>query len=56
MKDKLNIKVNSALKNRDEIPNKTTLDAYKEVENMEINLNNYKTYNSVDLLMKDLLD
>lgn len=38
-----------------EIPNKTTLDAYKEVEDMEKNPNNYKTFENVDSLMEDLL-
>lgn len=38
-----------------ETPNKITLDAYKEVENMETNPNNCKTFKSVDSLMEDLL-
>ncbi len=38
-----------------ETPNKATLDAYKEVEDMEKNPNNYKTFNTVDSLMEDLL-
>lgn len=38
-----------------EIPNKTTLDAYKEVDDMEKNPNNYATFKSVDSLMDDLL-
>ena len=38
-----------------EIPNKVTLDAYKEVEDMEKNPNKYPSFNSVDSLMDDLL-
>ncbi len=38
-----------------ETPNKVTLEAYKEVEDMEKNPNNYKTFNTVDSLMEDLL-
>ncbi len=38
-----------------ETPNKATLDAYKEVEDMEKNPNKYKTFNTVDSLMEDLL-
>ncbi len=51
MKNKLNSKLNNC-----EIPNKTTLEAYKEVEDMEMNPNNYKTFNSVESLMDDLLN
>ena len=52
----MKIKLNLKLKSSDEMPNKTTLEAYKEVEDMEMNPNNYKTYKSIDSLMKDLLD
>ena len=38
-----------------EIPNQKTLNAYEEVENMEVNPNNCKTFTSVDSLMEDLL-
>lgn len=38
-----------------EIPNKITLDAYKEVEDMEMNSANFDTFKSVDSLMEDLL-
>ena len=38
-----------------EAPNKVTLDAYKEVEDMEKNPNKYPSFNSVDSLMDDLL-
>ena len=37
-----------------DIPNDDTLDAIDEVRKMEQNPNNYKSYNSVDELMKDL--
>ncbi len=37
-----------------EIPNKTTLNAYKEVEDMENNSDNCATFKSVDSLMEDL--
>ncbi len=49
-------KLNSKLKSSNEIPNKTTLEAYKEVEDMEMNPNKYKTFNSLESLMDDLLD
>ena len=38
-----------------ETPNKITLDAYKEVEDMERDSANYETFKSVDSLMEDLL-
>lgn len=38
-----------------EVPNKKTLDAYKEVEKMELNPDDYKTFDSVSSLMEDLL-
>lgn len=38
-----------------EIPNKKTLKAYKEVEDMKKNPKKYTTFKTVDSLMKDLL-
>lgn len=38
-----------------DIPNKTTLKAYKEVEKMEKNIKDAKTFKNVDSLMDDLL-
>lgn len=38
------------------VPNKTTLEAYKEVEKMEANPDGCNTFKSIDSLMKDLLE
>lgn len=38
-----------------EIPNKATLEAYKEAEDMEAHPEKYETFKSVDALMEDLL-
>ena len=38
-----------------EIPNRKTLDAYNEVEDMETNSANCETFKTVDSLMEDLL-
>lgn len=41
---------------RDDIPNKTTLKAINEVDEMEKNPENYKTFNNVDDLMDNLIE
>ena len=38
-----------------DIPNKTTLKAINEIDEIEKNPENYKTFNNVDDLMEDLL-
>lgn len=38
-----------------DIPNKTTLKAINEIDEIEKNPDNYKTYNNIDELMDDLL-
>ncbi len=39
-----------------EIPNQTTINAYKEIEEMETNPSDCKTFSSLDSLMEDLLN
>ena len=38
---------------RKEVPNKETLEAFKEIERMKTNKDEYKSYDSFDELLKD---
>ena len=41
---------------KEDKPNKETLDAFAELEEMKKHPENYKTYETVEALMKDLLE
>lgn len=56
MKEDLNIRKDSKFNKFKEIPNKATLEAYKEACEIEANLSESKTFKDVESLMDDLLN
>ena len=51
----VNVRIDGNIKTKAEVPNKVTMDAINELDDMKNDSNKYETYHSSDELIEDLL-